>query len=331
MSHKLVAIYLIFFSFSSYNPAAKKKSVLDHTLAAVISIPVHHPIRLISNLIQFGYEPYPPARHYSFLVRQYLYYYPGVFGYARNIIKERGWMALYRGVGPALAEEIALGLVGDAVKPLVYSFVSSLPLSEVPTNDDTPDTIENVQSTRATIVRGIKGFLLMSISGCVIEVAVRPLRVITLRTIAQHVGEETIYNGFVAAVKEIYRSEGLRGFYNGIIPALFHHVMSALVYQGVFIAIEEIVHLLSVGVIGGSLIILKGPIASYVTRSYTYPFSLISNISAINSTSLAAAKFVPSFVSWREGWRLLRSTGNLYRGTSILLPRFAHSDPRNKL
>ena len=315
--------------FYRYNPG-KKKSVLDHTLTALVSVPIHHPMRLISNLIQFGYEPFPPTRHYNFLVRQYLYYYPGVFGYARNIINERGWKALYRGIGPAIVEEVVLGVVGDIVKPLVFSSVSSLPLAEVP-GTETPDTMENVQTTRATLVRGLKAFLMMSISSCVVEVIVRPFRVITLRTIAQHVGEERLYSSFFVAIREIYHSEGVRGFYSGIVPALIHHFMSALVYQGVFIAIEEIVHLLSIGVIGSGLVILKAPIASYVTRSYTYPFSLISNIMAINTSSLAAARLTPPFVSWREGWRHLRSTGNLFRGASVFLPRFAHSDPRNKL
>lgn len=287
----------------------------------------------MSTLIQFGYEPYLPVRHYSFIAHQYLYYYPGLLGYARNIINERGWRALYRGIGPVLIEEVIFGVASDIIKPYVMSSVNSLPLQEVPgvLPDETPDTVDNITTTRATLVRGLRTFLVMSISGSLIEIVVRPFRVITLRTIAQHVGEETLYNGFMAAMRQIYNEEGIRGFYSGLTPAILHQVFAALMYEGIVIALEEVAKLIPSAIVGSSLAILKGPFANYVTRSYTYPFILVSSLMAVNTTPLKAARLNPPFTDWKSGWNILKAGGNLFRGSAVWLPRFAHNDPRNRL
>ena len=310
---------------------SKEKSLVDHVAAAITRVPLFHPLRVVSSLIQFGYEPLPPTHHYSILAGRYLYYYPGFIGYARSIITQRGWKALYRGVGPAVIEDIASSLVSDFVRPQVWSIVNKLPLNEVSGDVETPDNINNITTTRATLVRGIKGFVILSFSGCIVEVIIRPFHVITLRTIAQHVGEETIYSGFLNAVKEIYRSEGISGFYAGLVPALVHQVVGALIYESIVIAVEEIIKLMPVAILGGGLAILKGPFGSYISRSYTYPFFLISNLLVINNQPMKAASLNPPFTSWRDSWTYLRESGNLFRGNAVLLPRFAHRDPRNRL
>jgi hypothetical protein len=210
------------------------------------------------------------------------------------------------------------------------SIVDKMPLSEVP-NGDTPDTVANITTFRATLVRGVRGFFIISMSGCAMEFIARPFRVITLRTMAQHVGEETIYSGVIKAVKEVYGADGIRGFYAGLGPALIHHLVSALVYEGIVITIEELVKFIPGALIGGGLAILKGPFASYTTRAYTYPFILIGNLMAINGTALKAASLNPSFSSWRDCWSHLRSNRILFRGNTILFPRYAQSDPRNVL
>lgn len=298
----------------------------------MVRFPINHPLRVVSTLIQFGYEPYPPVRRYSFLVHQYFYYYPGVLGYARKIINERGWKALYRGIGPALVEEVVCGIASDVIRPLVRSSINSLPLREVPGSvEETPNTVANITTTRATLVRGLRAFLIMSISGSVVEVIVCPFRVLTLRTIAQHVGEETLYCGFKAAVREIYNEEGLLGFYNGVVPAVLHQILAAFVYEGIVIVLEETAKILPVAIVGGGLAVLKGPIASYITRSYTYPFVLVSSIMAITGTPLKASKLNPPTTTWRGGWSHLKATGNLFRGASVWLPRLATNDPRNRL
>ena len=43
---------------------------------------------------------------------------------------------------------------------------------------------------------------------------------ITLRAIAQHVGQETMYSSVLQAVRHIYNEEGIAGFYSSLVPAL---------------------------------------------------------------------------------------------------------------
>ena len=74
----------------------KPKSIAERILNGMILFPFHHPIRLVSNLIQFGYEPVRPYRRYNIILQQFFWYHPGLFGYAQHIVRERGWLALYR-------------------------------------------------------------------------------------------------------------------------------------------------------------------------------------------------------------------------------------------
>lgn len=299
-------------------------------LFAVIRAPVVHPLKLVTALIQFGYEPASPTRKYSFLVRRYFYYYPGFIGYCRCIANERGWRSLYRGVVPAIIEDVAGEMANDLVRPLVGLFVNSLPLKEVP-GDETPDNVDNLTTTRATLVRATKGFLTLSVTNCLVEVLIHPFHVVTVRTMAQHVGQESMYNGFITAIKEIYNSDGIRGFYAGIVPSLIYHVVNSLAYEVVVVVVEETAKRLPFAIVSGGVAILKGPLASYVTRSYTYSFQLIRNLMIINGTPLQAASLNPQFFSWKDCWKYLRATGNLFRGYVVLLPRIVHNDPRNKI
>ncbi len=308
------------------------RSVVDHVVAACIKVPLMHPMRVVSTLIQFGYEPVEATRQYSVILRRYFFYYPGIIGYSRAIVNERGWRALYRGVGPAVAEEVVSLLMGDFLRRGVVSLMNKLPIFEVQGgNEETPDNVENINTTRATFVRATKGFFILSLSKCALELITRPFHVITARAIAQHVGQETKYSGFIPAVKEIFADEGIKGFYAGLVPSLIYHVLNSLLYEIIIVLAEESAKIIPIVILKVGLVTIKVPMASYITRSYTYPFSLVGNIMTINNTSLAAASLNPKFSRWNDCWKYLKQSGNCYRGNVVLMPRFAHNHPMNTL
>lgn len=312
--------------------AQSGKTLVDHIVASCIKVPLLQPTRVVGYLSQFGYEPVQATRHYSFVLRRHFYYYPGLVGYTRAIANEWGWRALYRGLVPSITEEVVTLVAGDYFRKMAVSVVNKLPLTEVEGDgEETPDNIENVSTTRATLVRATKGFLVLSLSKCAVEIVTRPFHVITARTIAQHVGQETKYTGFFTAVKQIFADEGIRGFYAGLVPGLLYHVFNSLLYEMIIVIVEESAKMIPFVILKAGLVTIKVPLAAYITRSYTYPFLLISNMMTINNTGLAAAALSPSFTSWKDCWRYLKDTGNSYRGNVVLFPRFARNHPMNKI
>ena len=317
-----------------YRPEAQPgRSIVDHIVGTFIKAPLFHPMRVVSALIQFGYEPVSATRQYSVILRRHFYYYPGIIGYSRAIAREHGWSALYRGVVPGIAEEIVSVVMSDYFRRAAVSLVNRFPLNEYPGGSDgeTPDNVDNVETTRATLVRATKGFFILSISKCAVEVVTRPFHIITSRAIAQHVGQETKYSGFFSAIRQIFTDEGIRGFYTGLAPSLLYHILNSLLYEAIVVIVEESAKLVPLVMLKVGLVTIKVPMASYITRSYTYPFTLIGNLMTINNTNLKASSLNPSFSSWRDCWSYLKRSGNCYRGNVILLPRFAHTHPMNNI
>ena len=54
---------------------------------------------------------------------------------------------------------------------------------------------------------------------------------ITTKSIAQHVDQETMYSSILRAVRLIYNEEGIAGFYSGLVPAMLELVMTNLISQ----------------------------------------------------------------------------------------------------
>ena len=303
--------------------------IVSNVVRAVLSAPFH-PIKLVNVLIQLGYEPSPPEQRYSFIFRQYLWYYPGIFGYARSIVRQDGWRALYRGVGGSMfAEVVHLSAIG-VIRPTVNHLISRIPLRTVPADADgnVPDTEpepENVETIRAVLVSAMRTFLTNSITSVAVELVVHPFHVISIRMIAQQVGKEHLYDSVWSSIKAIYREEGLSGFYSGIVPALLAHLTRCVIYSSMWILFELMA--IHTPYNWAKMLIrvpLRVPLLNYLPRSYSYPFMLMSNVMAANTPQLRVSQppYSPIFNSWTESYKHLKSIGALYRGSVVLFPRF---------
>lgn len=313
---------------------AKEKASVDSGLLSEMSkvlilIPLY-PLTVIQELIQLGYEPVPAQRRYSIVFRRYMYYYPGVYGYAKAIVQQDGWKALYRGAGSCIVRDLVTVAARRVIAPLVAKGVNRLPLSVVEGTTDVPDTEENVETARAVLIRAIRMLIRGIVTQSAVTLVVHPFSVINVRMVAQHIGREQIYTSVWRSIKEIYAEEGIAGFYSGIIPSLLGCAYSTAIY----ITLWSFFELLAMNAPHAILkLFIKGmiefPMLAYLPRSYAYPFSLMSTVMAVNNCRLAAGlpPRMPVFNGWLDCYRHLRSSKLLYRGSVVILARYAYTAP----
>ena len=324
-----------FITGGSGREAKKAESVTQLFARAVFSVPLY-PVRYIHRLVQLGYEPMLPQRRFSFVFQRYMYYYPGVVGYARSIAERDGWKALYRGVGTLFASDMAGFLAHSTIHPVIQSAVNKIPMPFYRSEQgDVPDTDPAYKESLPYILtKASRMFIGSVLTNCTVQLVVHPFQVVSMRTIAQYIGQESIYNSLLGSIREIYNTQGIRGFYTGIIPALLGHLCTCVIHSSLWLMFEIIVANINHDV--GKIVLktfVAAPLLAYIPGSYSYPLFLMSNVMAVNNCGLAAGlpPRAPHFISWRDCYTHLKSTGELYRGSVILFPRFAYKDPPPEL
>ena len=306
----------------------KPPSLASRVGQAVLLTPLY-PVRFVHVLIQLGHEPVPPESRYSIIFRRYMFYWPGIIGYARAIVRRDGWLELYRGVTGNLTVELVNIAASSLLSPLIKKTVAKIPLSVYPDDGDTPDNEDNIQTTRAILVRGVRLFFHYLILKSTVTVLVQPFYIVAVRMIAQHVGKETLYDTLWGSLREIYRREGAPGFYKGIVPALLGGVLSTVMHVTIWVGLEllakMVTHEMGKSVIRG---ILRPFLVSYVPRSYAYPFELMRAVMAVNDSGLCLGMepHTPRFGSWCEAYWHLKASHAMYRGSVFYLPRYAYTN-----
>lgn len=303
----------------------------EQVVARAVFVVPFYPIRYAQRLIQLGYEPFPPEKRFSFLFQRHRYYYPGVISYIRGIARNEGWKALYRGASTQFVSDMVEITANNLLYPAVHSLIVKIPLPfTFPGSGDMPDTDPDFsRSLPLILTRGTRRFMVSFITKSMVQVIVQPFHVISLRTMAQMLGKENIYSGVWESCKEIYNTEGIRGFYSGLAPALLGHLCVSLIHSSLWLLFEIIVSNLTNDVakfVVWSMVAM--PMMSYIPGTYSYPLFLISNTMAVNGARLALTTppRVPIFSGWIDCQRYLKSTGNLYRGSAILFTRYAFKD-----
>lgn len=310
----------------------RPESITAILMNTLLSTPLY-PFKLVQVLIQLGHEPVEPQRRYSFMFQQYMYYYPGLLGYTRAIVREEGWTGLYRGVGHNLYQSVVSLTARNMLQPLVYSAVNRIPMPfhGIETGD-VPDTEpkNSLDNMSAILTRVSRMFLSSLFTSFAVELVVHPFQVMTIRSMAQAIGKETTYNVVWSSAVEIYQTQGLRGFYSGLVPALLGHLCTVLIHSTLMLMFEIITANIThqVGKVAVKTFIAM-PLLAYIPRSYSYPFFLMSNLMVVNDMGLAAGAlpYAPVYQDWRDCYRHLKSTGSLYRGSVVLFSRFAYRCP----
>ncbi|KAK2525230.1 hypothetical protein Q9233_008941 [Columba guinea] len=244
------------------------------------------PLMYVKVLVQVGYEPLPPTLGRNVFGRQ-VYQLPGLFAYAKHIVKVDGRAGLFKGLTPRLCS--------SAIGTVVHSKV----LQRYQEAEQAETSREMVARSAATLIT-------------------HPFHVITLRCMVQFIGRETKYSGTLSAFATIYREEGILGFFAGLIPRLLGDILSLwlcnmLAYLINTYALEN----------GASTMTEMKSYSQAVTGFFasmlTYPFVLVSNLMAVNNCGLAGGllPYAPTYSSWLDCWSQLHREGNMSRGNSL--------------
>ncbi|KAH0946489.1 hypothetical protein HN011_011750 [Eciton burchellii] len=282
-------------------PASKETEVLWSDIASRILINVvSHPIEYAKVLIQVGYEPIPPKPTVTLFGNPALKL-PNAFTYIKYIKKVDGFTGCYRGLVPKLCSY--------TVSTIAYDKTLEYIQSNTVQNDEEDEEDESVRRQKCIreIIRDV-------ISRTVAIVVSHPLEVITLRMMAQFVGRETRYSSIFSSVLEIYRENGILGYYAGLIPRLMGSA-AVIVLAGI-----------STYAINNYIIqepTMKPYTAStmkFVATTVMYPFLVVSHCMAINDCGLVAGipPHMPIYNNWMHCWSHLSSHNQLKRGSSLL-------------
>uniref|UniRef100_A0A669BPP2 Mitochondrial carrier homolog 2 n=1 Tax=Oreochromis niloticus TaxID=8128 RepID=A0A669BPP2_ORENI len=255
-----------------------------------------HPLMYIKVLIQVGHEPLPPTLGRNLFGRQ-VYQLPGLFAYAKHIIRIDGRAGLFKGLGPRLCA----GTIGTVVHSKVCLTVQECKISEV-----APNHCISQNTTREMIARSCA------------TIVTHPFHVITLRCMVQFIGRETKYSGVFDSIITVYREEGILGFFAGLIPRLLGDVLSLWICN-------LLAHLINTYAIDdsmshtGEIKNCSQAMTGFFASMLTYPFVLVSNIMAVNNCGLAGGltPYASVYPTWVDCWKHLSREGNMSRGNSL--------------
>uniref|UniRef100_A0A8V0ZM49 Mitochondrial carrier 2 n=1 Tax=Gallus gallus TaxID=9031 RepID=A0A8V0ZM49_CHICK len=170
------------------------------------------PLMYVKVLVQVGYEPLPPTLGRNIFGRQ-VYQLPGLFAYAKHIVKVDGRAGLFKGLAPRLCSSA----IGTVVHGKVLQRYQEAEKAEPGASKKEPvSSLEQVlkETSREMVARSAATLI------------THPFHVITLRCMVQFIGRETKYSGTLSAFATIYREEGILGFFAGLVPRLLGDILS---------------------------------------------------------------------------------------------------------
>jgi len=130
---------------------------------------------------------------------------------------------------------------------------------------------------------------------------------------AQFVGRETLYTSIVGSVAEIWKTEGIAGFFAGLVPKLLCDV-ACLVLS------SSTIYILNKYVIKDKLgRQYNAGFTQFAVSSLLYPLQVVSTCSAVSGSRLMAGQppIMPAYKNWVDCWNDLQVRGELKRGSSL--------------
>ncbi|KAH8345903.1 hypothetical protein KR067_008727 [Drosophila pandora] len=269
-----------------------------------------HPFEYSKTLIQLGYEPIA-ARPGKSLLGKPIMKLPNIFQYAGHIRQIDGFYGCYRGLAPKLVGSVVAMVVSERV-------ADKLGLDKPEEVKDDSDLSEEEMYVlfKSTLKRDI----VLTVSGIV---ASHPFHVISLRMMAQFVGRESLYTSILGSVAEIWKTEGIAGFFAGIVPKLLCDV-ACLVLS------SSTVYILNKYVIKDKLgRQYNAGFTQFAISSLLYPLQVVSTCSVVSGSRLMAGQppIMPVYNNWVDCWNDLQSRGELKRGSSLFWRSQALSVP----
>lgn len=274
--------------------------------SGLTEIPVY-PLNLIKCLMQISHEPLPPFASKTIFGKQKLFY-PNSFAYMKYVYTVEGFSGLYRGLG--------IKVLSTSVGNLVYNKISKyMDENEDMLNDNL--VVKDVENKFEVFRKKTSKEITIKCWAVVIS---HPLHVMALRCMAQFVGGETNYsswNIFQNAI-EIYKGEGISGFFNGLIPRLLFEASSIAIASSLAYALKTYVFEEVPNEPTNQANKMIDMVSALAANSITYPLTVVTTVSCVTGSSLAAGKppKMPSYNSWVGVFKHLYETNGLKKGSS---------------
>lgn len=186
---------------------------------------------------------------------------------ASHIKKVDGTAGCFRGLAPKLLGNILSTYGSDII-------AEKLGLATIV--DDTKDESEMTEKEVLTRFKSqMKRDLVIHSAGIVIT---QPFHVISLRMMAEFVGKETKYSSILSSIGEIYREEGILGFFAGFIPRLLCDISCLVLSSTTIYIINKYV------VTEKEHRQYTTGITQFVFQSLMYPLQVVSTCMAISGS-----------------------------------------------
>jgi solute carrier family 25 thiamine pyrophosphate transporter 19 len=234
--------------------------------------------------------------------------YKGIAGTLKQILREEGLTALWKGNIPA---------EGLYLSYCALQFLTYRSANMALTSDTVP---YKLPSTACSFISG-------AFAGTVATTSTYPLDLLRTRFAAQ--GKERLYKGLFSGIAMIHRNEGTKGFFRGLTAAN----AQIIPYMGLFFTLYEtfkpIVHATQLPLEwAGSADGISGIMASVLAKTVVYPLDTVRKRLQVQgpSRSMYVHRNIPEYkgitgtirtILMREGLR------GLYRGLTVALVKAA--------
>ncbi|KNC34673.1 hypothetical protein FF38_09124 [Lucilia cuprina] len=259
-----------------------------------------HPFEYSKVLIQLGYEPIPAVPGRSILGKPIMIL-PNIFQYAGHIRKIDGFYGSYRGLTPKLVGSICSMIFSEKI-------ANRLGLQALEYNKD--DDLLTDEELYLQFKVNLKRDVVLSVSGIVIS---QPFHVISVRMMAQFIGRETIYKSIMGSMAEIYRTEGLMGFFAGLVPKILCDVACLVLTSSTVFLLNKYVIKDKVGRQ------YSAGFTQFAFASILYPLNVVSTCMTVTGSRLMAGQppIMPKYNNWVSCFNDLQARNELKRGSSM--------------
>ncbi|KAB7501551.1 Mitochondrial carrier-like protein 2 [Armadillidium nasatum] len=273
-----------------------------HVLVRVGLNAVTHPVEYVKVLIQIGHEPMEPYKSRTIFGREKMFY-PSVFSYIAHIKKRDGLIGCYRGLTPKLMSNVVSGLTFQRV-------VENIKFPELDDPCMKPEDLTTHQKTQVFIQNTLR-----ETAGRIAAItASQPFHVIAIRCMAEFVGEDGKYTGIISSITVIYKEEGIKGYFSGLVPRLLCDI-------GALWLANSFIHIIN------NFVVEDKDIKSYIAASMRfmasaimYPLQVVANCMAATGSGLVGCSppLMPLYDNWYDCYKHLRQIKGLKRGSSLL-------------
>lgn len=261
-----------------------------------------HPFEYSKVLIQLGYEPIPP-RPGKTLFGSSTLILPNIFQYAGHIKKVDGFFGCYRGLAPKL--------VGSIVGSICSERIADRLGLGVLVDEELKDESEMTEEERYKKFQSeLRRDIVIHVSGILIT---QPFHVISLRMMAQFVGRENVYTSICGSIVEIYKNDGIFGFFSGVIAKILCDLAClGLTSSTVYLVNRFLIRDKDSRQYFSSF-------SQFVFSSLLYPLQVVSTCMAVTGSGLAAGQppNMPVYSNWIDCWHDLKTRQELKRGSSL--------------